>query len=132
MDISGVNQITQTVNSVQNTSPANDSSTNTVGTNNNTRANVQNANQNVTKDSKSNEKPINEVELRKAVDKLNKFMEDDNVSVEYSVHPQFKDTMIKIIDKSTGNVITECPPKKILDMVAKMCELAGIIFDKKA
>lgn len=132
MDISGVNQIAQTVPSVQTTTPSGDGATNSVGTNNTTRANVQNTNQSTDKDSKANEKPVNADELKKAVDKLNKFMEDDGVSVEYSVHPQFKDTMIKIVDKNTGDVITECPPKKILDMVARMCELAGIIFDKKA
>ena len=78
------------------------------------------------------DKPLNEKDLKKAVDRLNKFVETDNVRVEYDVHPQFKDIMIRIIDKKTGDVITEVPPKKILDMVAKMCELAGVIFDKKA
>ena len=78
------------------------------------------------------DKPINEKDLGKAVDRLNKFVETDNITVEYDIHPQFKDIMVKIIDKKTGDVITEVPPKKILDMVAKMCELAGVIFDKKA
>jgi len=78
------------------------------------------------------DKPVNEKDLGKAVDRLNKFVETDNITVEYDIHPQFKDIMVKIIDKKTGDVITEVPPKKILDMVAKMCELAGVIFDKKA
>ena len=78
------------------------------------------------------DKPLNEKDLKKAVDRLNKFVETDNVRVEYDIHPQFKDIMIRIVDKKTGDVITEVPPKKILDMVAKMCELAGMIFDKKA
>jgi flagellar protein FlaG len=81
---------------------------------------------------KSTGKPINEQDLKKAVERLNKFVEGDNITVQYDIHPQFKDIMVKIIDKSTGAVITEVPPKKILDMVAKMCELAGMIFDKKA
>ena len=78
------------------------------------------------------DKPVNEKDLGKAVDRLNKFVETDNITVEYDIHPQFKDIMVKIIDKKTGDLITELPPRKILDMVAKMCELAGIIFDKKA
>ena len=40
--------------------------------------------------------------------------------------------MIKIIDENTKEVIVEYPPKKILDLIAKMCELAGIAIDKKA
>lgn len=79
-----------------------------------------------------NDKSYKEKDIKSAVDRLNKFVEADNISVEYNVHPQFKDLMIKIVDKSTGDVLVEVPPKKILDMVAKMCELAGIIFDKKA
>ena len=39
--------------------------------------------------------------------------------------------MIKIHDKETDEVIVEYPPEKILDMVAKMCERAGIFMDKK-
>lgn len=78
------------------------------------------------------DRPMNEKDLEKAVGRLNKFVETDNITVEYDIHPQFKDIMVKIIDKKTGDVITEVPPKKILDMVAKMCELAGVIFDRKA
>jgi flagellar protein FlaG len=40
--------------------------------------------------------------------------------------------MIKIIDDKTGEVIQEVPPKKILDMVAKMLEIVGVLIDKKA
>ena len=40
--------------------------------------------------------------------------------------------MIKIIDNDTKEVLMEVPPKKILDVVAKMCELAGVLVDKKA
>ena len=39
--------------------------------------------------------------------------------------------MIKIVDDDTGDVIAEIPPKKILDTVAKMCELIGVLIDKK-
>ena len=83
-------------------------------------------------ESASTSKPVKEQDLKKAVDRLNKFVETDNITVEYDIHPQFKDIMVKIIDKKTGDVITEVPPKKILDMVAKMCELTGVIFDKRA
>ena len=42
------------------------------------------------------------------------------------------DLMIKITDKDTNQVVLEVPPKQILDLVAKMCEMVGIFFDKKA
>lgn len=71
--------------------------------------------------------------LKKSVDKLNKFIDDEGAYAEISTHDKFKhDIIIKIIDKQTKEVIMEVPPKKILDMVAKMCEIAGVMFDKKA
>lgn len=71
-------------------------------------------------------------DIKKAVEKLNKFLEDDNTHAEYAVHDKFGDLMIKIVDNSTKQVIMEVPPKKILDLVAKLCEAVGMVFDKKA
>jgi len=64
--------------------------------------------------------------------KLDNVVSDYGVHAEYEVHDVLKDVMIKIIDDKTGQVISEIPPKKILDMIAKFCEMAGIIVDKKA
>lgn len=75
---------------------------------------------------------IKEKDLKNAVDKLNKFLEDNKTHAEYEVHDKFKDIMIRIVDDNTGKVIQEIPPKKILDMVAKMLEMVGVLFDKKA
>lgn len=75
---------------------------------------------------------INVKEVEKSVEKLNKFLEDEKVHVEYEFHDKLKQLMIKIIDDDTKEVIQELPPKKILDMVAKMCEMVGILMDKKA
>lgn len=75
---------------------------------------------------------IKEKDLANAVDKLNKFLEDNKTHAEYEVHEKLNDIMIKIVDDKTGDVIKEIPPKKILDMVAKMCEMVGALFDKKA
>jgi len=74
----------------------------------------------------------NEKDLAKAVNKLNNFLKDDSTHAEYAMHEKFHTIMIKIIDDVTKQVILEVPPKKILDMVAKMCELVGMVFDKRA
>ncbi|MBU3135996.1 flagellar protein FlaG [Clostridium gasigenes] len=80
----------------------------------------------------SKDKGYKEEDIAKAIDKLNKFLQEDNTRAEYSVHEVLGDIMIKIIDNDTQEVLMEVPPKKILDLVAKMCELAGILVDKKA
>lgn len=50
---------------------------------------------------------------------------------EFSVHEKTKEILIKVIDVKTDEVIREIPPEKILDMVAKLCELAGVFVDEK-
>jgi flagellar protein FlaG len=94
----------------------------------------RNYSQNVkTSDNKNIEtKEVSKKELRNAVDKLNKFLEDNKTHAEYEYHDKLRnDLMIKIIDDKTGDVIREVPPKKILDMVAKMLEIVGVLIDKK-
>lgn len=71
-------------------------------------------------------------ELDESLKKLNKYLEEENTHAEYEVHEKFKDIMIKIVDNTTKEVILEVPPRKILDVVAKLCEITGIVFDKKA
>ncbi len=78
------------------------------------------------------EPEITQKDVEKSVEKLNKFLEDEQVHVEYEVHDKFNQLMIKIIDDNTKEVIQELPPRKIIDMVAKMCEMVGILMDKKA
>ena len=78
-----------------------------------------------------NQKDVNKKDLDKALKKLNKFLEDEPVHAEYSVHKDLKVIMIKIVDDNTKEVKMEIPPQKILDMVASMCKQVGLI-DKKA
>lgn len=80
----------------------------------------------------SDSKNYDEKAVKKAVDKLNKLMEDSNTHLEYAIHDVFKDIMITVVDNDTKQVISEIPPKRILDMVAKLCEIAGVLIDKKA
>ena len=79
-----------------------------------------------------NKDKVNETVVKKAMDKLADFISNDNVKVEYEFHKVFHDIIIKITDKNTKQVIVEVPSQKVLDVVAKMCEMAGILFDKKA
>lgn len=69
--------------------------------------------------------------IKEAVETLDKFLQAENTHAEYSVHEKFGDIMIKIINDDTDEVVLEVPPKKILDLVAKLCEDAGLIVDKK-
>ncbi|WP_373844446.1 flagellar protein FlaG [Clostridium sp.] len=76
-------------------------------------------------------KNVNSKDTKKAVDKLNKLLEDTPTHLEYEIYGKLNSVMIKVVDDNTKEVIKEIPPKKIVDMVEKLCELAGLFMDKK-
>jgi len=75
---------------------------------------------------------VSEKQVQKAVNKLNMLFEDKQTHAEYQVYGKFHDITISIVDNNTKQVIQEIPPKKIIDMIDKLCELAGVLVDEKA
>lgn len=74
---------------------------------------------------------IDEKELIKSIEKANNALSLRYTSLEFSIHEKTKEIMVKVIDRDSGEVIREIPPEKILDAVAHMWEIAGIIVDEK-
>lgn len=70
-------------------------------------------------------------ELEKAVNKLNKTAEIYSHDVKFTVHEQTHRIMVQVLKKNTEEVITEMPPRRILDMVAQFQEMVGLLIDKK-
>lgn len=66
-----------------------------------------------------------------AIEKANQKVLGPQKEFEFAIHKETKQIMVKVIDKSTKEVIREIPPEKILDAVAHMCEIAGIFMDEK-
>lgn len=54
-----------------------------------------------------------------------------NRKFEFSVHEKTNRVMIKVINTDDDQVIKEIPAEKMLDMIASMCEFAGLFLDKK-
>ena len=67
--------------------------------------------------------------IRKAVETLNKKM--SNSEAVFGFHEDTNRVTIKIVDKSTKEVIKELPPEKTLDMIARVWEMAGILIDER-
>jgi len=67
----------------------------------------------------------------KMIERANKAIVGATCRFEYSIHEATKQIMVKVIDKETDEVIREIPPEKILNMVAKMWEIAGLIVDER-
>lgn len=68
-------------------------------------------------------------QIRKAVEQMNKSM--GNSEAIFGVHEDTNRVTIKIVDKSTKEVIKELPPEKTLDMIARIWDMAGLLVDEK-
>ena len=80
-------------------------------------------------DSQKEQNPGKGEQLKKAVSDLNKQL--PNSEAIFGIHEETNRVTIKIVDKSTREVIKEYPPEETLDMIAKVWEVAGILVDEK-
>lgn len=79
-------------------------------------------------------KQLSEEKLIATIEHANKSVKVYDRKLEFSIHEKTKQIMVKVVDTSGGKeqVIREIPSEKVLDMVAKLCEMAGILIDEKA
>jgi len=73
----------------------------------------------------------NRKELDTAVKIANKLLFKNSTHLKFEIHEKTKEVMVKIVNDSTGEIVKEIPQEKMLDMVAKLWEVAGILVDEK-
>lgn len=73
----------------------------------------------------------NERDVIKAIERANKHIRTYDRRLEFSIHDLTKQIMVKVINTENDTVIREIPSEKILDMVAHLWEVAGILVDEK-
>ena len=77
------------------------------------------------------QKRYTEDELINSIESANKQFIAYDRRFEFSIHEKTKQIMVKVIDISTDETIREIPPEKILDLVAAIWEISGIIVDER-
>jgi flagellar protein FlaG len=55
-----------------------------------------------------------------------------NVGLDFEVHDATGRLKVTVLDSDTGKIIREVPPQQVLDMVAKLDEMMGILFEQRA
>lgn len=76
-------------------------------------------------------KEYTESDLQRAVEETNKFIFKDNGRFEFRMHERTNRIIVKLVDKDTDEVLKEIPPEKILDLVASIWDLVGILVDER-
>jgi len=78
-------------------------------------------------------KPLPKTAISEALMKaLNNDMEAlHRVGLQFSVHKDTGQTVVRVVDKDTGKLIRQIPPQELLDLAAKLEDMMGILFDKQ-
>ncbi|MBQ4831796.1 flagellar protein FlaG [Pseudoalteromonas sp. MMG010] len=71
-------------------------------------------------------------QLEKVAQQLQDFMGEMNHSLEFHVDEDSGRDVIKVLDKSTGDVIKQYPSEEVLSVVSKLSETAGLLVDQMA
>jgi len=75
--------------------------------------------------------PVSEKFVIEAIQKANKAISGGDRRFEFSIHEKTNEIVVKIFDSNTNELIREIPNEKILDMVANICEMAGLFVDER-
>jgi flagellar protein FlaG len=74
---------------------------------------------------------ISEKVVISAIERANKAMVAANRALEFSIHEKTKEIMVKVVDTETKEVVREIPSEKILDILANILEMAGLLVDER-
>jgi uncharacterized FlaG/YvyC family protein len=66
-------------------------------------------------------------EIQKDVEAINVQLESMNTSIQFSVDKGSNDIVIKIVDKSNGEIIGQIPSEELLRLRENMTEMAGLL-----
>lgn len=77
------------------------------------------------------EKAVSKEELSKEIDGINKWLQTTNTHIKFTLHEELNEYYVQVINDQTQEVIREIPSKKMMDMVAKIHEMVGLLVDEK-
>ena len=69
--------------------------------------------------------------LEDKIEQLNKTVEIFDKKLHFQIHEETDRIMVQIIETETDEVIGEIPPERVLDLVARIEEMIGLMVDKK-
>lgn len=75
-------------------------------------------------------KQLEREQLEKVAQQLQEFMGEMNRTLQFQVDEDSGRDVIKILDKTSGDVIKQYPSEEVLSLVSKLSESAGILIDQ--
>jgi len=81
------------------------------------------------KEQKDDSQTLSEAELKNLVTALEKGIKQFNRRFEFDINKEINRIVVKVIDKDTDKVIREIPPSEIQNLLVKIKEAIGLLFD---
>jgi flagellar protein FlaG len=70
--------------------------------------------------------PPTAAQLKSAVDSINRALQQSNQSLEFSVDPTTKTSIVKMMDKETGKVISQYPSEQVLAIAQSIDDFLNV------
>ena len=75
---------------------------------------------------------IRQDKTEKVAETIKSYMNSMQTDLKIRVHRETGKIMVKVISKEDGRVVREVPPEELLNLAAKMEDMMGVLFDRKA
>jgi flagellar protein FlaG len=82
-------------------------------------------------DQSDQQKPLTPEQLDKVAQQLQDFVGEMNRGLEFLVDKDSGRDVIKVIDKTSGDLVKQFPSEEVLTLVAKLSEMVGGFIDAK-
>jgi flagellar protein FlaG len=76
--------------------------------------------------------PVSHAELKKAVDSANQALSQNNADIEFSVDKDTEQTVVKLVESKSGDVIRQYPTKEAIAIAKAITELQQQIADRQS
>ncbi|WP_051289690.1 flagellar protein FlaG [Paenibacillus massiliensis] len=74
---------------------------------------------------------IGEQRLSDLIEHGNKVLQRLDTRLQWSMHKESSQYIVRVIDTQTDEVLREIPPEKYLDLVINLCEQVGLFLDER-
>ena len=76
--------------------------------------------------------PVDDQQLKAAIAAANESFTSHGSSIEFSVDPQHGKTIVKVMDKSTGQLIRQMPSEEMVAIAQALDRIQGVLIRRKA
>lgn len=70
--------------------------------------------------------------IQQDIEAINAQFKSLNKSIQFSVDESTKDVVVKVVDKDSGEIITQIPPEEVLQLRERLQEMSGLFVKETA